>query len=80
MVSTWRYPSFKQVTVLKPRTPLIVLIVGGIAFLIWEWSQPFLLAAATTYVMTGIVLRIGGLIRRYRKVRPGAAYPEHQVG
>jgi CDP-diacylglycerol--serine O-phosphatidyltransferase len=80
MVSTWRYPSFKQVTVLKPRTPLIVLLVGGIAFLIWEWSQPFLLAAATTYVFTGIVLRIGGLIRRYRRVRPGVAQPEHQVG
>jgi CDP-diacylglycerol--serine O-phosphatidyltransferase len=80
MVSTWRYPSFKQVTVLKPRTPLIVLLVGGIAFLIWEWSQPFLLAAATTYVLTGIVLRIGGLVRRYRKVRPGVTQPEHQVG
>ena len=43
MVSTWRYPSFKQVSVSKPRTPLIVLIVGAVAFSIWEWSQPFLL-------------------------------------
>jgi CDP-diacylglycerol---serine O-phosphatidyltransferase len=80
MVSTWRYPSFKQVSVFKPRTPLIVLIVGLSAFLIWEWSQPFLLAAASTYALTGIVIRLGGLLRRYRKLRPKAPYPEHQVG
>ena len=80
MVSTWRYPSFKQVSVAKPRTPLIVLFVGGVAFLIWEWPQPFLLAAATTYMLSGIVLRIGGFLRRYRKVRAAASYPEHQVG
>ncbi len=80
MVSTWRYPSFKQVSVSKPRTPLFVLLVGGIAFSIWEWSQPFLLAAASTYALSGIVIRIGGFLRRYRKVRTGASYPEHQVG
>jgi CDP-diacylglycerol---serine O-phosphatidyltransferase len=80
MVSTWRYPSFKQVSVLKPRTPLIVLILGGAAFLIWEWAQPFLLAAASTYALSGIVIRIGGFVRRYRKMRSGAPYPEHQVG
>ncbi len=28
MVSTWRYPSAKQINVTKPRTPLFVLIVG----------------------------------------------------
>ncbi len=80
MVSTWRYPSFKQVSVSKPRTPLFVLLVGGIAFSIWEWSQPFLLAAASTYALSGIVIRVGGFLRRHRKVQPGASYPEHQVG
>ncbi|MDQ2840131.1 MAG: CDP-diacylglycerol--serine O-phosphatidyltransferase [Acidobacteriota bacterium] len=80
MVSTWRYPSFKQVSVSKPRTPLIVLIVGAVAFSIWEWSQPFLLAAASTYALSGIVLRVGGFVRRHKKVRSSAPYPEHQVG
>ena len=80
MVSTWRYPSFKQVSTSKPRTPLIVLIVGAVAFSIAEWSQPFLLAAATTYVLSGIVLRLGGFLRRYRKVRSNAPLPEHQAG
>jgi CDP-diacylglycerol--serine O-phosphatidyltransferase len=80
MVSTWRYPSFKQVGVSKPRTPLIVLIIGGVAFLIWEWPQPVLLAAACAYVVSGIVIRIGGVVRRHKKSRPPAVVVEHQVG
>ncbi|HSU61090.1 MAG TPA: CDP-diacylglycerol--serine O-phosphatidyltransferase [Bryobacteraceae bacterium] len=80
MVSTWRYPSAKQINISKPRTPLIVLIVGGIAFLIWEWAQPFLLAAACAYVSSGIIIRFGGLIRRWRRSRSAAHVPERRVG
>jgi CDP-diacylglycerol--serine O-phosphatidyltransferase len=80
MVSTWRYPSFKQISVSKPRTPLIVLVLGCMAFIIWNWSQPVLLAAASAYVLSGILIRIGGLVRRYRKPRPRAPLPEHQIG
>jgi CDP-diacylglycerol--serine O-phosphatidyltransferase len=80
MVSAWRYPSFKQINVSKPRTPLIVLVVGGAAFLIWEWSQPVLLIMACTYVTSGIVIRIGGIVRRYRRSRPAAPLGEHQIG
>ncbi len=80
MVSTWRYPSAKQINISKPRTPLIVLIVGGIAFLIWEWAQPFLLAAACAYVGSGIAIRFGGLIRRWRRSRSAAHLPERRVG
>ena len=80
MVSTWRYPSFKQVSVSKPRTPLIVLIVGGAAFLIWEWPQPVLLAAASAYVLSGIAIRIAGLVRRRKRVQRAPAVAEHQIG
>lgn len=80
MVSAWRYPSFKQINVSKPRTPLIVLIVGGAAFLIWEWSQSVLLIMACAYVMSGIAIRVGGILRRRRRTRPPAAIPEHQIG
>ncbi len=80
LVSTWRYPSFKQINVSKPRTPLFVLILGGIAFMIWEWAQPVLLAAAIAYVLSGILIRIGGLIRRRKRSRAPAPLPEHQVG
>jgi CDP-diacylglycerol--serine O-phosphatidyltransferase len=79
MVSTWRYPSAKQINISKPRTPLIVLMVGCIAFLIWEWAQPFLLAAACAYVSSGIAIRFGGLIRRRKRSRPPTHLPEHQV-
>ncbi|HEX3683651.1 MAG TPA: CDP-diacylglycerol--serine O-phosphatidyltransferase [Bryobacteraceae bacterium] len=80
MVSTWRYPSFKQIAVSKPHTPLIVLLIGGVAFLIWEWPQPVLLAAASAYVASGIAIRIGGLVRRRKKSRSTAAVAEHQIG
>ena len=80
MVSTWRYPSFKQIGVSKPHTPLIVLLIGGVAFLIWEWPQPVLLAAACAYVISGIAIRIGGLLRRRKKSRPPAPVAEHQIG
>ena len=80
MVSTWRYPSFKQISVSKPRSPLFVLIVGGAALLIWLWSRPVLLILATTYALSGILIRIGGLIRRRKRSRPTAHLPEHQIG
>jgi CDP-diacylglycerol--serine O-phosphatidyltransferase len=64
MVSTWRYPSFKQVNISKPRTPLIVLVIGGIAFMIWEWSQPVLLAASLAYLLSGVVIRLSGAMKR----------------
>ncbi len=80
MVSAWRYPSFKQINVSKPRTPLIVLIVGGAAFLIAEWSQPVLLIMACTYVMSGIAIRLGGIARRRKRSRPAAPLAERQIG
>ncbi len=80
MVSTWRYPSFKQINVSKPRTPLIVLIVGGAAFLIWEWPQPVLLAVAIAYVLSGIAIRVGGIVRRRRRSRRPTPFVEHPVG
>jgi CDP-diacylglycerol---serine O-phosphatidyltransferase len=80
MVSTWRYPSFKQVSITKPRTPLTVLVVAGVAFLISQWSQPVLLIAACAYLLSGIIIRIGGIVRRHRKSRPPAHLRERQIG
>lgn len=80
MVSTWRYPSFKQISVAKPRSPLVVLIVGAAALLIWLWSRPVLLILATAYALSGIIIRVGGIVRRLRRPRSAAHLPEHQVG
>jgi CDP-diacylglycerol--serine O-phosphatidyltransferase len=80
MVSTWRYPSVKQLGTTKPRSPLVVLVVAGALFLFWMYSQALLLAVATAYVASGILLRLGGIIRRMRKPRPPAPAMEHRVG
>jgi CDP-diacylglycerol--serine O-phosphatidyltransferase len=64
MVSTWRYRSLKDVQLLRPRSPLTVIFWGGLFYLIWNFTQPVLLAMATAYVGSGIVIRLGGALRR----------------
>ena len=44
MVSTWRYPSFKELNLTGPRSPLTVILFGALIYLIWNFSQPVLLA------------------------------------
>lgn len=78
MVSTWRYNSFKELNLLRPRSPLTVVLLGGLIFLLWNYSQPVLLIMASAYVSSGIVIRLGGAIRRWRPTRPPE--PEHQIG
>jgi CDP-diacylglycerol--serine O-phosphatidyltransferase len=79
MVSTWRYHSFKELNLLRPRSPLSIIVLGGLIYLIFYYSQPMLLVMATTYVSSGIVIRIGGIVRRM--LRPSPQSPqEHRVG
>lgn len=79
MVSTWRYYSFKDINLLRPRSPLTVILVGSLIFLIWNYSQAVLLIIPTAYVVSGIAIRIGGIVRRHlRRTPPQRA--EHQIG
>jgi len=80
MVSTWRYYSFKGISLSKPYTPLIIILIGAVIYGLWNYSQPMWLALAGGYVASGIVIRIGGSIRR--RLRHAAAPPaaEHQIG
>jgi CDP-diacylglycerol--serine O-phosphatidyltransferase len=81
MVSTWRYPSFKDLSLTQPRSPLSVILIGSLIYLIWNFSQPVLLGLAILYMGSGIVIRVGGLVRRW--LRPQSKRPqepEHQVG
>jgi CDP-diacylglycerol--serine O-phosphatidyltransferase len=80
MVSTWRYPSFKEVNLTGPRSPLTVILFGALIYLIWNYSQPVLLALASLYVSTGIFIRAGGIIRRRFRPHPPSPHPEHQTG
>src|SRR4029077_3948599 len=79
MVSTWRYYSFKDLNLLRPPSHLTIVLVGGLLYLIWNYSQPVLLACAACYVASGIVIRIGGIVRRRLHPTP-PPHPEHQVG
>jgi CDP-diacylglycerol--serine O-phosphatidyltransferase len=79
MVSTWRYPSFKEIHMTGPRSPIIVIIAGGLILLIWNYSQAVLLALSSLYVATGIAIRAGGIVRRRLRPHPPPPAPEHQV-
>jgi CDP-diacylglycerol--serine O-phosphatidyltransferase len=80
MVSTWRYPSFKDVHLMRPRSPLTIILVAALFYLIWMFPQPVLLGISVAYVATGILIRAGGIIRRRFRRHSPPPHPEHQVG
>jgi len=75
MVSTWRYYSFKGISLSKPYTPLLIILIGGFIYLTWNWPQPVLLAMPAAYVASGILIRIGGIIRRRLRQPPPPPAP-----
>ena len=79
MISTWRYWSFKDLNLLRPRTPLILVVMGGVIYGIVYWSQPVLVMLASIYVGSGIAIRIGGIVRRHLRHTP-KVNPETQIG
>jgi CDP-diacylglycerol--serine O-phosphatidyltransferase len=78
MVSTWRYPSFKDVHLTRPRSPVTIVLYAAAIYLIWNFPQPAVFGMSVAYVLSGIVIRIGGLVRR--RLRPPPPRPEHQIG
>jgi len=79
MVSTWRSPSFKDLALTRPLSPLTIILVAGLIYVISIFSQPMLLGMCAAYVGSGIVIRAGGIVRRRLRPSPPHA-PEHQVG
>ncbi len=79
MVCTWRYYAFKDNSFLKPRSPLTIVLMGGLLVLGWYWSQAVLLVMASTYAVSGIVLRVGGVLRRLRRSRRPPIPLEHPL-
>lgn len=71
MVSTWRYRSFKDLNLLQPRSPISVVALGSLIFSIWNYSKVVLLAIALSYAVSGIAVRVGGLLKaRFAGQRP----------
>ncbi len=77
MVSTWRYPSFKEINLLQPRPTLTVLVLATGIYLVWNFGQPFLLALSAAYVASGIAIRLAGLVKRLRGARHKPQVPPH---
>ena len=80
MVSTWRYRSFKDFNMHGPRSFKTIIFLGSLIFLIANYSQIVLLALSVVYVGSGILVRIGGIVRRRFKPAQAQAQPETQVG
>jgi CDP-diacylglycerol--serine O-phosphatidyltransferase len=70
MVCTWRYNSFKEIDLLQQRSWITVVLIAMAIYLIWNFSQPVLLAMASAYAASGIVIRLGGALRRRVKHLP----------
>lgn len=75
MVSTWRYPSFKDLSLTRPRSPLTFVLLGSLIYLVWNFSKPALLCMSACYVLSGIALRIGGGLRRLHRGSASAEAP-----
>jgi CDP-diacylglycerol--serine O-phosphatidyltransferase len=80
MVSTWRYHSFKGVNFHQPYKPLLLILLGALIYGIWNYSQPLLLAVSAGYVASGILIRLGGIIRRRVRHAPPPPALEHRIG
>lgn len=80
MVSTWRYYSFKGINLNKAYSPLIIILLGALIYAIWNYSQIVFVLLAVSYVGSGIVIRIGGAVRRRLKHMPPPSPAEHPIG
>ena len=77
MVSTWRYYSFKGISFSKAYSPLIIILVGAFIYGMRNYGQLLFLTLATTYVASGIITRIGGILRR--RLRSAPRTPEIKI-
>ena len=77
MICTWRYYAFKDNAFLRPRSPLTIVLAGALLILVFLWTQPVLLVMAGTYASSGVLLRLGGLMRRLRSRRGVPETPQN---
>jgi CDP-diacylglycerol--serine O-phosphatidyltransferase len=70
MISRMRYYSFKVLDLRKRWSYLGIIVIGLAIGLVWIFSQPILLTVASTYALSGIILRI------VSKIRPHPPHPE----
>jgi len=71
MVCTWRYRSFKDLNLLRPRSPLSIILLGALIYVMWHYSRPALLALGIFYTGSGLVVRVAGVLKRRLAPGPG---------
>ncbi len=77
MVSAWRYWSFKDLNLTRPRSPVMLVLMCLVIYGIWNWSRAVLLVLSAIYVSSGMFIRLGGIVRRV--MRPKVKSPEDPV-
>ncbi len=81
MVSTWRYYSFKGISLNKAYSPLLIILVAAFIYGMLNYGQLLMLSMATSYVASGILIRIGGILRRrFKRPPPPPTALEHSLG
>jgi len=76
MVSTWRFPSFKDIDLRKKHPSRFFILVVIVIASIWYYSQVVLFVLAFTYMLWGVVPR---LIYALRRKSSSVPMPEPQT-
>jgi CDP-diacylglycerol---serine O-phosphatidyltransferase len=70
MVSTWRFYSFKDID-FRSRHPFrLIILIGVMIALIWQFSRPVLFAIALLYTASGVLWRLQWIFRRKNPPAP----------
>jgi CDP-diacylglycerol--serine O-phosphatidyltransferase len=64
MVSTWRFPSFKDLHLSRRHPFQVLVLICGIGALIWFYSEYVLFIIAAAYMFSGIFTRFAWIMRR----------------
>jgi CDP-diacylglycerol--serine O-phosphatidyltransferase len=81
MISTIRYPSFKELNVMKYGARFVLLASAIGIFLVWFYSQYSLLVLAVAYVSSGLIAKLVQVVRHVLHVAFGhevAREPMHE--
>jgi CDP-diacylglycerol---serine O-phosphatidyltransferase len=70
MVSRMRYYSFKTLDLRRPRSYLVIILLGLVVYLVVAYSEPVLLILALSYALSGPISRVTS------KFRPHPPAPE----
>ena len=70
MVSTWRFYSLKDIDFRSRRPFRLIILIGLLIALIWEFSRPVLFAIAVLYMASGVLWRLQWIVRRKNPPAP----------